>query len=57
MVFKYLACYEITKAQKHSIAHTANAYPAFVLMVIIYTETFWKTNEQGNKIKNSQHYS
>jgi len=22
-----------------------------------YTETFWKTNEQRNKIKNSQHYS
>ena len=22
-----------------------------------YTETFWKTNGQGNKIKNSQHYS
>jgi hypothetical protein len=22
-----------------------------------YTETFWKTNEQGNKIKISQHYS
>jgi len=22
-----------------------------------YTETFWKTNEQRNKVKNSQHYS
>ena len=22
-----------------------------------YTETCWKTNGQGNKIKNSQHYS
>ena len=22
-----------------------------------YTETFWKTNGQGDKIKNSQHYS
>ena len=22
-----------------------------------YTKTFWKTNEQRNKIKNSQHYS
>jgi len=22
-----------------------------------YTEAFWKTNEQGNKTKNSQHYS
>jgi len=22
-----------------------------------YTETFWKTNEQRNKIKNPQHYS
>ena len=22
-----------------------------------YTEAFWKTNGQGNKIKNSQHYS
>ena len=21
-----------------------------------YTETFWKTNEQRNKIKNPQHY-
>jgi len=21
-----------------------------------YTKTFWKTNEQTNKIKNSQHY-
>ena len=21
-----------------------------------YTETFWKTNEQRNKVKNSQHY-
>jgi len=23
----------------------------------IYAETFWKSNEQRNKIKNSQHYS
>ena len=22
-----------------------------------YTETFWKRNEQRNKVKNSQHYS
>jgi len=28
-----------------------------ITIIIIYTETFWKTNEQRNKVKNSQHYS
>jgi hypothetical protein len=30
---------------------------ALVLKVLKKRETFWKTNEQRNKIKNSQHYS
>ena len=51
MIFKYFGCrISEYKSDLEDKLQTYNNKRS-------YTETFWKTNEQRDKVKNSHHYS